>query len=173
MTISKNIYPDLDLIDKVVFKTCGLDQSNFESELESQEYSACNFQLNKKNVKFRLAKITPTKIGQFVSIWKRNEKGITQPFDISGDIDFYIIATRQQKKFGLFIFAKSVLRENKILSDKTIDGKRGIRVYPSWDLTTNKQAQKTQKWQIKYFLEIQQDKSIDLKKAKLLFDIES
>ena len=173
MTISKNIYPDLELIDKLVFKTCGLEFSNFETELESQEYSACNFRLDKQNVKFRIAKITPTKTGQFVTIWKRNEKRITQPFDITDDIDFFLIATRQQKQFGLFIFTKSVLHNNKILSDKTKEGKRGIRVYPSWDLTTNKQAQKTQKWQTRYFLEISQDKLIDIKKAKYLFNINS
>lgn len=173
MTFLKTIYPDLDLIDKVVFKPCGLDHSNFETELESQEYSACNFQLDRKNIKFRLAKITPTKVGQFVSIWKRDQKGITQPFDISDDIDFFIIAARQQKQFGLFIFPKSVLHENKILSGKTKNGKRGIRVYPSWDLTTNKQAQKTQQWQTKYFLEMSQVKLINIKKAKYLFNINS
>jgi len=173
LAITKNIYPDLELIDKLVFKTCGLNLLNFKIELESQEYSACNFQLDRQNVKFRLAKITPTKIGQFVTIWNRNEKGITQPFDILDDFKFYIIAARQQNKFGLFIFTKSVLYDNKILSDKTRDGKRGIRVYPTWDLTTNKQAQKTQQWQTKYFLEVPQDKLIDLKKAKLLFNIDS
>ena len=173
MAITKNIYLDLELIDKLVFKTCGLNFLNFKIELESQEYSACDFQLDRQNVKFRLAKITPTKIGQFVTIWNRNEKGITQPFDISDDFEFYIIAARQQNKFGVFVFTKSVLYNNKILSDKTRDGKRGIRVYPTWDLTTNKQAQKTQQWQTKYFLEVPQDKLIDLKKAKLLFNIDS
>ncbi len=173
MTNSKNIYPDLELLDNLVFKACGLHFSNLETELESQEYSACNFLLDKQNVKFRFAKITPTKIGQFVTIWKRNEKGITQPFDISDDIDFFIIVARQQNQFGLFVFSKSVLHDNKILSDKTRDGKRGIRVYPSWELTTNKQAQKTQQWQTKYFLEITQDKLIDIKKAKDLFNIDN
>lgn len=172
-TVSKNIHPDVELIDKLVFKTCGLDLSNFETELESQGYCACSFKLDKQNVKFRVAKITPTKIGQFVTIWKRNEKGITQPFDILDEIDLFIIAVRKQNHFGLFVFPKSVLHENKVLSDKTRDGKRGIRVYPGWELTTNKHAQKTQLWQIKYFLEIPQGKLIDLKKAKRLFNMES
>lgn len=173
MTISKNIHPDVELIDKLVFRTCGLDLSNFETELESQKYCACSFMLGNQKVKFKVAKITPTKIGQFVTIWKRNEKGITQPFDILDEIDLFIIAVKKQNRFGLFVFPKSVLHENKVLSDKTRDGKRGIRVYPSWELTTNKQAQKTQLWQIKYFLEIPQGKLIDLKKAKRLFNIES
>jgi len=172
MTVSKNIYPDLELIDNLVFKPCGLDFSNFEKELESQEYSACNFKLDKQNIKFRVAKITPSKIGQFVTLWKRNEKGITQPFHISDDIHFYLIAARQQNQLGLFIFTKYVLHDNKILSDKIGDGKRGIRLYPGWDLTTNKQAQKTQQWQTKYLLEIPHDKLIDMKQAKHLFKID-
>ena len=171
MTISNITYSELELIDKIVFKTCGLELTNVETELESREYFAHNFELDGQKVKFRTAKITPTKTGQFVTIWKRNENGITEPFDILDDIDFYIIATRKETEFGLFVFPKNILYENKILSDKNRDGKRGIRVYPSWDLTTNKQAQKTQLWQTKYFLEITQDKQIDLKRATELLTL--
>jgi hypothetical protein len=32
-------------------------------------------------------------------------------------------------------------------------GKRGFRVYPIWDKPDNKQAEKTQKWQVKHFLD--------------------
>lgn len=156
----------------MVFKTCGLDFTNVQRELESREYFAHNFQLGAQNIKFRTAKITPTKTGQFVTIWKRNKTGITEPFDIADDIDFYVIATCQNKNFGIFIFPKSVLFENRILSAKTRDGKRGIRVYPSWGLTTNKQAQKTQLWQTKYFLDLSQEKQIDLKRAKHLLNSE-
>lgn len=165
------LYSELELIDKLVFKTCGLELSNIETEIESQEYFAHNFQLGGKNVKFRTAKITPTKTGQFVTIWKRNDKGITEPFDIKDDFDFYIIATRNDTEFGLFIFPKAVLYKNRILSDETKAGKRGIRVYPTWNLTKNKQAQKTQLWQTKYFLDLSQDKQIDLKRAKNLLNL--
>ena len=171
MTTSKITYSELELIDNIVFKACGLELKNVETELESKEYFAHNFELGGQKVKFRIAKITPTKTGQFVTIWKRNEKGITEPFDILDDIDFYIIATRKETEFGLFVFPKNVLYENKILSDKNRDGKRGIRVYPNWDLTTNKQAQKTQLWQTKYFLDISQDKQIDLKRATELLTL--
>lgn len=93
--------------------------TELEKETESQAYLAHNFLLNGLNIKFRKAKITPTKIGQFVTLWKRNEKGITEPYDISDKFEYYIIATRQTENFGLFIFPKSVLYEHKILSDKT------------------------------------------------------
>ena len=172
MTTSKITYSELELIDNIVFKACGLELKNVETELESKEYFAHNFELGGQKVKFRIAKITPTKTGQFVTIWKRNEKGITEPFDILDDIDLYIIATRKETEFGLFVFPKNVLYENKILSDKNRDGKRGIRVYPNWDLTTNKQAQKTQLWQTKYFIDISQDKQIDLKRATELLTLD-
>jgi hypothetical protein len=169
---SKTSHSELELIDKSVFKICGLELTNVETEAESQEYFAHNFLLDGHDIKFRKAKITPTKNGQFVTIWKRNEKGITEPFDISDKFEFYIIATRQNERFGIFIFSKTVLYENKVLSDKTKKGKRGIRVYPTWDLTANKQAQKTQLWQTKYFLDISPDQEVDLGKARDLLSLE-
>ncbi len=171
LTNSKKTYSEIERINDFVFKTCGYELSNLKAEIESQDYFAYNFQLNGQNVKFRKAKITPTKIGQFVTLWKRNEKGITEPFNFSDKIELYIIATQQNENLGLFIFPKTVLYENKILSGNTSEGKRGIRVYPTWDLTINKQAQKTQLWQLKYFLDISPDKKIDLTKAKKLLSL--
>ena len=170
MTNSKTLDSEIEFINKFVFKSCGIALTEVEAELESKEYFAYNFKLDGQKIKFRKAKITPTKTGQFVSIWKRNEKGITEPFDILDDFDFYIIAARKETNFGVFIFPKTVLYKNRILSDKTRDGKRGIRVYPTWDITTNKQAKKTQLWQTEYFLEISQDKLINLEKAKELLN---
>lgn len=154
MKNSKSLYSELALIDTLIFKPFKIELTDVETDLESQEYFAHNFQLDGQKIKFRTAKITPKKTGQFVAIWKRNEKGITEPFDISDNIGFFIIATRKDKNFGVFIFSKSVLYENRIVSDKVKEGKRGIRVYPTWDVTTNKQAQKTQLWQTKYFLDL-------------------
>ena len=170
MTNSKILYSEIELINRLVFKTCGLDLTNVETELESKEYFAHNFTLGGRKVKFRKAKITPTKIGQFVTLWKRNEKGITEPFDISDEIDFYIIAVRKDTDFGLFIFQKAALHGNRILSDKKKDGKRGFRVYQTWDLAMSKQALKTQHWQTKYFLDFSQNKRIDMENAKDLFE---
>ncbi|KGO86339.1 MepB family protein, partial [Flavobacterium suncheonense] len=60
--------------------------------------------------------------------------------------------------------------ENKILTTKNGHGKRGIRVYPTWNITENKQAKKTQNWQTKYFVEIWNE--TDINKAKKLLKIE-
>lgn len=172
MTNSNKLFSELELIHKYIFRVCGIELKNVETELESQEYSAHNFELNNEKVKFRMAKITPKKTGQFVTIWKRNERGITQPHDISDKFEFYIIATREENKFGIFIFNKMVLSENKILTNKNGEGKRGIRVYPTWSSATNKQAQKTQNWQERYFVVISDKNQIDISKAKKLLNLE-
>ena len=119
-----------------------------------------------------MAKITPTKTGQFVTIWKRNENGITEPHNVDDVFEFYLIVTRQAERFGVFIFDKTVLSENRILTSKKGEGKRGIRVYPNWSVTENKQAQTTQNWQTKYFVEIGNGIETDLKKVKKLLKIE-
>ena len=45
-----------------------------------------------------MAKTTPTKKGQFVTIWKRHsDKGHIIPFDINDNIDFIVIRGCMQK----------------------------------------------------------------------------
>ncbi|POY39946.1 MepB family protein [Flavobacterium alvei] len=171
MTNSIKIFSEIELLNNSIFKVCGIELENIEPEKESQEYFAHNFKLNKQKVKFRMAKITPTKTGQFVAIWKRNENGITEPHNVDDEFEFYLIATRQAERFGIFIFDKRVLSENRILTRKKVEGKRGIRVYPNWSVTENKQAQKTQNWQTKYFVEIIENET-DLNKVKKLLKIE-
>jgi hypothetical protein len=156
---------------ELVFDKCGFELRNLEIEKESTEYSACKFDLNTVKILFRVAKITPTKIGQFVTFWKRSENGPIEPYAVSDAIDFFIINTKSNDKFGQFIFPKSVLSQQGIISTNLKEGKRGIRVYPPWDLTMSKQAQKTQKWQLECFLEIPLNKSVNLEKAKQLYGI--
>lgn len=166
------VYSEIKLIDELLFIPCSLKITNCEPETESQDYFAHTFKLNNLIIKYRTAKITPTKIGQFVTLWKRNKLGITVPYSLSDNIDFYIIATQKDTKLGLFIFPKILLHQKGILSDECKDGKRGFRVYPIWDETTNKQAQQTQLWQTNYFLDLSQDTNIDLKKPKRLLTLE-
>ncbi|KIA86153.1 MepB family protein [Flavobacterium sp. AED] len=156
----------------LVFDPCDFELTNPIPEKESKEYGAYQFELNASKILFRVAKTTPTKVGQFVTVWKRIAKGPIQPFDLSDDIDLFIINTRSGDHFGQFVFPKSVLIQHGILTTDLKEGKRAIRVYPPWDTTTNKQAQKTQKWQLDYFLEIPLDKNIDLNRAKSLYSLE-
>ncbi|MDV7696185.1 MepB family protein [Chryseobacterium soli] len=159
---------NLNPIDEMIFRPLGLKLMHVEEDREAKEYSGCSFMVNHMNIKFRTAKITPTKTGQFVTLWKRNEKGITTPFDDSDEFDFYLIAARKEQNFGVFIFPKEVLVQKGIVSDEKKTGKRGIRVYPTWDTVESKQAIATQKWQVQYFLELSSNKEHDLQRAKLL-----
>lgn len=170
--LGKKVLSDLELINDLVFKPCDVSLKNIQPESESQEYAAHTFQLNEYQILFRKAKITPIKTGQFVTLWKRIEKGITEPFDLTDQIDFYVIATRTPSKFGVFIFPRKILHDHKVLSDATRDGKRGIRVYPIWDEPTSKQAQKTQVWQTQYFIDLSDSVQIDLNRTKKLLMIE-
>lgn len=163
------MHPILAETKELLFDKCGFEISNIEIEKESSEYCAHRFEINNKKVLFRQAKITPTKMGQFVTIWKRNkEKNVIEPFEVSDEIDLFVINVKIEFRFGQFIFPKSILIEKGIVTNKK-EGKRAIRVYPIWDLTDSKQAQKTQKWQLDYFLEISINGNLDINRAKLLY----
>ena len=168
LTTLNSFHSDLKIVKELIYDKCGFDFTNPKLNSESVEYGACSFELDGKKIQHRVSKITPTKIGQFVTIWKRNKDGITEPFDILDDIDFIIITSKSGDNFGQFLFPKSVLADKGILTKNGKEGKRGIRVYPTWDVTTNKQAQKTQSWQTNYFLTIKNDNSTDLEMAKRL-----
>ena len=168
LTLLNSIHNDLKIVKELVYDKCGFDLTDLKQNLESKEYGACSFVLNGKTIQQRISKITPTKTGQFVTIWKRNENGITEPFDNSDDFDFVIITARNDNNFGQFIFPKSVLADNGIITQNGKEGKRGVRVYPPWDIVTNKQAMKTQNWQTKYFLTIKNDNKTDLDLATKL-----
>lgn len=126
-------------------------RENLLFEKESEDYGAAQFTLNNHRILFRIAKITPKKIGQFVTLWKRINNGPIQPFDAADPFDFIMIEIKSDDKKGHFIFPKNILIEKNIFSQDNQGGKRAMRVYAPWDKTDNKQAQKTQAWQIKYF----------------------
>ena len=169
LTILKSIHNDLIIVKELVYDKCGFKLMNLKQNLESVEYGACSFVLNGQKIQQRISKITPTKTGQFVTIWKRNRNGITEPFDFADELDFVIITAISDNNLGQFIFPKSVLADRGIITRNGKEGKRGIRVYPPWDIATNKQAEKTQSWQTKYFLTIKNHNLTDLNLTKKLF----
>ncbi|RZK08256.1 MAG: hypothetical protein EOO46_14340, partial [Flavobacterium sp.] len=142
------------IVKEMVYDPCGFKLSNLQLNSESVDYSACSFELDGHKIEHRASKITPTKVGQFVTIWKRNKEGVTAPFDVLDALDFVVVTSRSGANIGQFIFPKLVLVAKGIVSQNGKDGKRGIRVYPPWDTVTNKQAETTQKWQTKYFVRI-------------------
>lgn len=126
---------------------------DFEEQIEAKDYSGCKYVYDKNKVIQRTAKITPKKNGQFVSLWKRcTETNETIPFHAGDDFDFVVIVCIKENDHGYFLFSKDVLVDKGILSTSGADeGKRGFRVYPSWDKPTSKQALLSQEWQLKYF----------------------
>ena len=169
LKIKASFHEDLKMLNDLTYSKCGFSLSNLKWNSESAEYGACSFELNGKIIQHRASKITPTKIGQFVTTWKRNEAGKTVPFDFSDPIDFIIITTRDGDRFGQFIFPKPVLADLGMITRNGKAGKCGIRVYPPWDAAINKQAKATQARQTKYFIEIKNDRSTDLTLLRKLF----
>ena len=115
------IHPDLVAALKLAYEPSGLKCEKLVKEPESEEYGAYEFELNGKCVKFRVAKITPTKVGQFVTLWKRIGNGPIQPHDLADPVDFFIVVSHGEH-FGQFVFPKVVLFEKGIVS---IEGKGG------------------------------------------------
>jgi hypothetical protein len=163
------LHSDFIASQKMVYEPRGWECKNIRKEVESAEYGACSFDMNNQHIIFRVGKITPTKIGQFVTLWKRIGKGPIMPYDTADQFDFFVVAVRNKNRLGQFVFPKNVLREKGIISQYGKGGKRAMRLYPSWDIADNPQAKKTQTWQLHYFVEINFESSIDDYALKKLF----
>ena len=140
----------LEEIKSEILDVCNLELTDFVEETESKEYHACRFSIRSKKVFYRVSKITPKKIGQFVTFYQRNQKGIIEPFSENEVVDFFVVNLRP-KETGMFIFPKEELIKRGILSTHHKEGKRAFRVYTPCDIVTSKQALTTQKWQSGYF----------------------
>lgn len=166
---SCTLHPDLKDAIEWAYGLSGLVCKNLSQEPESQGYGAFTFEINDIPIKFRVGKITLTKIGQFVTLWKRMGGGPIQPHDHSDPFDFFIVSVRNSKRFGQFVFPKALLIKKGIVSKEGKGGKLGIRIYPPWDLTKSPQAKKTQQWQLAHFFEIYPNESIDAYLVQKLF----
>lgn len=135
------------------YRSRGYRCSEPEAESESQEYGAYTFSLNSQAVVFRIAKTTPTKIGQFVTLWQRSP-GPGQPirpFDVSDGVDLFVISVGDAENSGQFVFPQEALIKRGVVSQGLLGGKRALRIYPPWSLPTSRQAQATQRWQLEFF----------------------
>lgn len=167
----KNDLPEsLEELEWDLLQGSDLQIRNFRLEKESSEYGASNFEIENLKILFRISKITPTKIGHFVTLWKRNSNGFIEPYHFRDTIDYAIIIAKNKNHSGQFVFPKRVLRDQAILSDKK-EGKRGFRLYPPWDTPSSRQARKTQEWQTKFFLENSKDLESDRIRLKKLLKL--
>ena len=122
-------------------------------EPESADYGACRLGLNGRAVVFRVAKTTPTKIGQFVTAWKRPLPGADiAPLDSADAIDFLVVSVAGQDHHGQFVFDRAALLRHGVMSREGLGGKRAIRVYPPWSAPVASSALKAQQWQLPYFV---------------------
>lgn len=121
---------------------------NFVEDAEGKDYCSCSFEVNQRKYLGRQSKITPTKKGEFVTLWKR-VNGETHPFEEMDAIDYVFILNHT--KTGYFLFPKVVLLEKGILKSNSKNGKRGFRLYSPNDTDLNTQATKTQNWQKNFY----------------------
>ncbi|WP_338674325.1 MepB family protein [Streptomyces sp. SCSIO 30461] len=163
------LHNDLLAAKALVYDPSGFVCSLPAPEPESAEYAACSFALDDRSVRFRAAKTTPAKAGQFVTVWQRSEEGPIRPFDADDGVDLFVISSRDGDGFGQFVFPCRVLCERNIVSGEGSGGKRGFRVYPPWVTAANRQARSTQAWQVDYFLDLGQDGPADPTLAHALY----
>ncbi|MEB0227957.1 MepB family protein [Pseudomonas sp. 10S4] len=141
-------------------------------EEESAEYGACRFGLDGQTIVFRLAKTTPTKIGQFVTLWKRpTPASEIAPLDVGDGVVIVVVSVADATHRGQFVFDRKILAAKGVMSIDGEGGKRAIRVYPPWVKPVAKQAIKTQQWQLKYFLALDQSGNADAVEVRRLFGL--
>lgn len=151
-------------MNQTIYEPEQLTIESIQEESQNAEYGAGIFRLSSKTIRFRVAKITPTKIGQFVAFWEKDSNNKNRPFLSEKAPELLVVTTFKNKnEFGQFVFPKDILVEKNILRSASTTGKMAIRVYPSWDTPTSKQALSTQKWQLPYFVDMStpNQKSID------------
>ena len=168
-------YTVLKQIDQMVYKPIQLTIDSIKEEEQNSEYAAGTFELRHeltiKTVRFRVAKQTPTKVGQFVTFWEKDSKDINQPFQYDKSPDLLVVTTfKDEHTFGQFVFPKDILFKNNILQSPSTKGKMGMRVYPSWDKPTSNAAIKTQKWQLDYFFMVIDTEVLPIAKIRALYE---
>jgi hypothetical protein len=141
---------------------------------ESSQYGGMVLSIDDKRIVYRKGKVTPDRPGAFLAIWKRpsSDNG-NKPIPLeSNDLDFLFIQVERHSSdndeisrssnHGMFIFPVSLLIEKGIVSSAKKKGKAGFRVFPPWSQDRGSigtkvfsdSGKKTQRWQLPYFLEI-------------------
>lgn len=163
------LHGDLLAAKTSVYDPSGFDCSQPVPEPESAEYAAHAFTLDGLSVRFRVARTTPTKAGQFVTVWQRSAEGPTRPLDAEDGIDLVVISSRAGDHFGQFVFPRAELCRRGVISHNGSGGKRGFRVYPPWVTTTSRQAGSSQAWQVRHFLDLGEREPVDAAHARALY----
>ncbi|GAA3872815.1 MepB family protein [Leifsonia kafniensis] len=157
----------------LVYDPCGFVCTAASVGGDNAQYGSVNFRLDGRDIVSRVAKLTPTKNGLFVAVWKREADGATHPLDAADRWDLLTISVREGDRFGQFVFSREVLREHGVVSAQGDGGKRGFRVYPPWVDVASHQAAASQCWQVESFLEIDDGTAVDVARARALYHVGS
>lgn len=130
----------------------GLIIENIVQKINNIAYEGLCFDILNISYRSRLAKKTAKKAGYFTVFWEKDKEGKNSPYHFESSPDQLIIVVLDSDRKGKFVFPRDVLLEHGILADDLNKGKMALRVYPDWESDLNATAQKTQSWQIDYFV---------------------
>lgn len=160
-----DFYEVLDYVNKMIYEPNGLTVNSVQEEKHNSKYGAGTFRLSSRTVRFRVSHTTPTKVGQFVAFWEKDENNKNRPYLYEEAPDLLVITTfKNENEFGQFVFPKEVLLTQNIVRSASTKGKMAIRVYPSWDSPGSKQAMQTQQWQLPYFINMSHSTKLTMEK---------
>lgn len=129
-------------------------QPVIQGEEQNSDYESGIVRIGKEQWRIRTARITPTKPGAFVAVWKRSESGTTRPFTVDESMSGLLVFVTEEDRLGVFQFTTAHLVTLGYVSSHLHPGKRGFRVYPSWCTDLNSQASRTQRAQEAAFFEL-------------------
>ena len=183
-----------DLLDLLKSVGCEITKTiQVESLPEAKQYDGVTFSLNEKKCVYRKGKVTTDRPGAFLALWKRPILSSSQdnkPIPLAEeDLDYLFIKVEEHAvvdkdnqsikklKVGVFVFPVSLLIKKGVLTSVKHKGKTGFRVFPPWsgdrgNVATkvfSKSGKKTQAWQLPYFVEIDQNGSVDLSTFNQIF----
>lgn len=125
-----------------------------EPEEERGDYESGVVRLGSAVWRLRTARVTPTKPGAFVAVWRRDDQGETRPFRCDESTAGLLVFVQDRTRFGVFRFTSAHLADLGVTQSPAHPGKRGFRVYPAWCTGINPQAERTQRAQASAFTEL-------------------
>lgn len=145
----------------------GHEITSITEEKQNSEYKGFSFSVYEHTYRSRLAKLTAKKKGYFVAFWEKDINNRNQAYSYDESPNKIVISVIDNERKGQFIFPKSVLLQQGVLRSETSKGKMAMRVYPSWEQELNSSAEKSQKWQMKYFIDV--SKAVDIARLTDLY----
>ena len=165
--------PLLTAIESLYLNAALAHPVDYSVDSEAREYGGLRFTLAGRKVVFRVAKVTPTKVGQFVTLWKRPcPGGEIAPLDSEDDIDFVVVHVSTEGRCGQFVFDRETLLSRGVFAINGRGGKRAFRVYPPWSQPVARQAVQSQRWQTECFVAVSPFEAASIVRIHGLFNCE-